>query len=294
MSAGLSTALYFAAAVLVVPFLVGLLVLFACGKKKEVAGPVGLLFHTISGKWEPHCSYFPPKRFYGILNELSKQGFSSRTVGSASGPLQPPPSDTRRDVFLTFDDGFESFYTEALPLLSRFGFVATVFPVAGFLGKLSSWDALPGHAHMAPAQIREISDLGHEIGSHTYSHANLTLLNDNDCMSELVRSKEVLEDITGKRVTSLSFPFGRWNMRIWGKAKQAGYTHATAYVDKDPQISGIVRLVGVYSFDTVQDVLERAFIRPLFSLATARGRLMPHFAKGSPLWKFRKNYALLR
>jgi peptidoglycan/xylan/chitin deacetylase (PgdA/CDA1 family) len=293
MSAGMSTVLCFAAAVLVVPFLVGLFALFACGKKREVAGTVGLLFHTISGKLEPHCSYFPPKRFRGLLGELSRQGFSGRTVGSATEP-PPVPHDTHRTVFLTFDDGFESFYTEALPVLSRFGFAATVFPVAGFLGKLSSWDALPGHTHMTPGQIREISELGHEIGSHTYSHANLTLLNDNDCMDELVRSREVLEDITGKQVASLSFPFGRWNMRIWEKAKQAGYTHATAYVDKGQHVPGIIRLVGVYSFDSVQDVLARAFIRPLFSFTTARGRLMPHFAKGSPLWKFRKNYALLR
>jgi peptidoglycan/xylan/chitin deacetylase (PgdA/CDA1 family) len=149
--------------------------------------------------------------------------------------------------------------------------------------------------HLTKEQIREIADLGHEIGSHTVTHANLTLLCDADLRDELSRSKSILEDVTGKPVTSLSFPFGQWNNRVWNAACSAGYTAATSYANRRRYYgAGIVPVWGIYSFDSVDDVVERAIMTPRLSNALARGWAMPHFAKGTPLWKFRKNYAVLR
>lgn len=95
-------------------------------------------------------------------------------------------------------------------------------------------------------------------------------------------------------MTSLSFPFGQWNKRIWEKAKSIGYTSATAYAKRIKSEPGVLPLWGVYSFDSVEDVLDRVEGPAPFSHATARGFLMPHFAKGTPIWKFRKNYAVWR
>ena len=136
--------------------------------------------------------------------------------------------------------------------------------------------------------------MGYEIGSHTLSHANLTLLSDDDLVRELSESKKILEDLTGKQVTSLSFPFGRVNARVWKTAQALGYTAATSYASGKPVSPNIIPLWGAYSYDSVQDVINRAVRQPLFSQTVARGRLMPHFAKGSPMWKFRKSYSLFR
>jgi peptidoglycan/xylan/chitin deacetylase (PgdA/CDA1 family) len=285
-------ALSIALLLLLVPLAVGsaALVCFGAGKPKH--GPVGLLLHTLTEKNQPHCSYYSPVKFADLLAELSARNARFSTVHEAS--QLPPESDRAMAIVMTFDDGFESFYTSALPRLQKYGFKTTVFPVAGYLGQRSTWDTLPPQVHLTKEQVREIAVMGHEIGSHTVTHANLTLLSDADLSSELSRSKSILEDITGKPVTSLSFPFGRWNQRVWQAARAAGYTAATSYAGGVGYQQGIVRLWGIYSFDSVDDVLERAVQRPRLSNSVTRGYVMPHFAKGTPLWKFRENYEVLR
>jgi|WetSurMetagenome_2_1015567.scaffolds.fasta_scaffold00051_39 hypothetical protein len=286
------TAALFIFALLFIPLCTGTAALLVSASKKAPRPPYGLLLHTLSEKTHPHCSYYSPARFEELLRILKEKKNAFVTVTEASR-MVPTGSDGSA-VVVTFDDGFESFYSRALPLLKKYGYRVTVFPVAGFLGRSSTWDTLPPQTHMTPEQLREIAGLGHEIGSHTMSHANLTLLSDRDLRDELSRSKAVLEDVIGKAVTSLSFPFGQWNLRVWDAAREAGYVAATSYAFRARGVPGIVPLWGVYSFDSVDDIIERAINGAPFSNALARGRVMPHFAKGTPMWKFRKNYAVLR
>jgi peptidoglycan/xylan/chitin deacetylase (PgdA/CDA1 family) len=277
---------------LLFPLAVGTAAVLLFGRRRPRPGPVGLLLHTLLEKKEPHFSYYSPDKFAALLGTLVDDNRTFSTVSEAARCGRDP--DSGMPIVVTFDDGFESFYSRALPLLSRHNIKVTVFPVAGFLGRASTWDTLPPQAHLTKEQVREIAALGHEIGSHTVSHANLTLLGDTDLAEELSRSKAILEDITGKPVSSLSFPFGQWNRRVWRMALSLGYTAATSYANCMRNEQGVLRLWGIYSFDSVQDVWERALRQPRWSNAVARGYVMPNFAKGTPMWKFRKNYALLR
>ncbi|HUI92661.1 MAG TPA: polysaccharide deacetylase family protein [Chitinivibrionales bacterium] len=277
--------------VLLAPLLAGILALVFFGAKKKRTMPVGLLLHAISEKSAPHCSYYSPKKFTALLDRLAGNGFILVTLGEA---LRRPDPDRPKAAVMCFDDGFESFYRFALPQLQNRNWKATVFPVAGFLGKPSTWDTLPPQIHLTKEQVKEILSLGHEIGSHTMTHPNLTLLSDADLSAELSQSKKILEDITGRPVTSLSFPFGQWNRRVWNKALEAGYTAATSYAGSAKRGKGMFPLWGIYSFDSVQDVWDRAIDQPAVSNAVAQGIVMPHFAKGTPMWKFRKGYGLLR
>jgi peptidoglycan/xylan/chitin deacetylase (PgdA/CDA1 family) len=277
--------------ILAVPFVVGCGAFLISGRRKQARHHIGLLLHSISDTPALHCSYFSPFKFESLVSRLCGEGFTFSTVGRAVTHLR---ENTDRCVVMTFDDGFSNFFTNALPVCERHGATVTVFCVAGYLGKSSSWDALPKQSHLTAAQIREISMLGHEIGSHSLSHANLMLLSDKDLAKELYESKTILEDITGKPVTSLSFPFGRVNRRVWEAAKNAGFSAATSYACSGKPSDGIIPLWGAYSYDSVQDVIDRAVRQPALSHAVARGRLMPHFAKGSPLWKFRNTYSMAR
>jgi peptidoglycan/xylan/chitin deacetylase (PgdA/CDA1 family) len=276
---------------LAAPFIVGGVACLISGRRKQVRHHIGLLLHSISDIPALHCSYFSPFKFESLVSRLRGEGLAFATVSRAIVRLR---ENTDRCVVMTFDDGFSNFFTTALPICERHGVTVTVFCVAGYLGRSSSWDTLPKQSHLTAAQIREIGMLGHEIGSHTLSHANLMLLSDSDLATELSESKKILEDITGKPVTSLSFPFGRVNRRVWEAAKEVGFTAATSYVSSAKTADGILPLWGAYSYDSVQDVIDRAVRQPTLSHAIARGRLMPHFAKGSPLWKFRNTYSLSR
>jgi peptidoglycan/xylan/chitin deacetylase (PgdA/CDA1 family) len=167
-----------------------------------------------------------------------------------------------------------------------------VFPVAGYIGKASSWDVLPQFPHLSKHEIREISGLGHEIGSHGLTHSNLTYLNASDLKTELSDSKKILEDITGKKVTSLSFPFGSWNRRVWEHAQETGYLRGTIYRQHRNYGPELVPVYGVYRFDSPEFILARISPASRFSFSIACARIMSHFAKGAPIWKFEKNYCL--
>jgi peptidoglycan/xylan/chitin deacetylase (PgdA/CDA1 family) len=274
----------------IVPLLVGFFTLLVTGKGQCHQNRVALLFHSISSCRNTHASHFSPKKFQQFADRVKTQGVTTRTLRQSAENSE----ESIRDMVITFDDAFESFYTIALPILNALGIKVTIFPIAGFIGKSSEWDVLPKQLHMSALQIREAASGGHEIGSHTLTHANLTMLDTKDLYTELHDSKHILEDLIGVSVTSLSFPFGCWNTRIWEKALEIGYTQATCYRHHGRIIPGLFPVRGIYAFDTVDEVFQKTDPCIRFSNTIARCRVMSHFAKGTPLWNFRSNYKLIR
>jgi peptidoglycan/xylan/chitin deacetylase (PgdA/CDA1 family) len=119
-----------------------------------------------------------------------------------------------RAVVMTFDDGDISNYTLALPMLQEFGFKATFFVTAGFIGQ-------PGT--MSWQQIRALHEAGMEIGSHTLTHRPPSTLTAGELRYELTESRRTLEDGLGAAVTSISSPTGFFNPRMREIAKEVGY-----------------------------------------------------------------------
>ena len=191
---------------------------------------------------------------------------------------------------ITFDDGLQSVYKYAFPSLEEFGFCSTIFCISGFYGKKSSWDIYSNNMHLNKSQIRHLSEKGHEIGSHTKSHAYLPFLNNKSIYSELFDSRSELEDITGCPVTSCSFPYGGWTPDIWKIAQDAGYSAATLYRNHSQATTGLFPVLGVQRFDSTNDIISKLTTKTTFSILRARSNLMAHFAKGTPMWKFRKEY----
>ena len=269
-----------------IPLAVGLCALIFGKRHAAGTGPTGLLFHGITSRQFTHFSYFPPEKFTLFIEAIVRQKTVTSTLKEAMS------DDATKALVITFDDGFQNFYTQAFPVLEAHSIKVTLFPIAGFIGRSSAWDVLPRQEHLNKTQLREISDQGHEIGSHTMSHANLTLLKKSDVEQELRDSKIMIEDITGKPVNSLSFPFGSWNKRVWEIAQNVGYTQATGYRNHGRGQRGILPVCGVYSYDTIEDVLDKVFSNARFLNSVTRARVTSHFSKGTPLWKFRKNYMI--
>jgi peptidoglycan/xylan/chitin deacetylase (PgdA/CDA1 family) len=281
------------ACVLGAPFLLGAAGAVLFGRAIAETTP-GLLFHSLDIKSGLSLSALSTVRFQKIIELLACNNFFPLTLEQDTGHGHEN-KDTRhlqRPIHLTFDDGCRSFLTHALPILDRFNFKTTVFPVAGYMGKTSSWDVMPQFPHLSKHEIREISVLGHEIGSHGLTHSNLTYLSTADLKTELSDSKKILEDITGKKVTSLSFPFGSWNKRVWEHAQETGYLRGTIYRQHRNNRPELVPVYGIYRFDSPGFILERISPASLFSFSIACARIMSHFAKGAPIWKFEKNYCL--
>ena len=110
-----------------------------------------------------------------------------------------------RKVVITFDDGYHSFYTEALPVLARYGFRASIFIVSSFAQNPNRENS--GVRHMDWREIREIRAMGNEIGSHTVSHPVLRDVPLERLLYEIEESKDIIEQETGGCIESFAYPY---------------------------------------------------------------------------------------
>lgn len=136
-------------------------------------------------------------------------------------------ADDRGVVALTFDDGYDDLM-QLLPMLEERRLLITVFVPTAFIGKPNSWDniLLRGkRGHLDAVQIRQLGAAGVVFGSHGHSHCDLTALTPAELARELVDSKVMLEELTGREVRHLAFPFGRGGDRVIAAASAAGYSH---------------------------------------------------------------------
>ena len=179
-------------------------------------GIVFLMYHELELPGRPLCQSEPgyvryilvQSTFQSQLDWLRQNGWRGLCVSEA---LNHPAGQS---VAITFDDGSETDLITAAPLLRETGFNATFYVTTGFLGK-------PGY--LSPAQLRELSAYGFEIGCHSMTHAYLDDLDQTELRREIVDAGKNLEDLIGKRVEHFSCPGGRYNEQVLALAKQVGY-----------------------------------------------------------------------
>lgn len=136
-------------------------------------------------------------------------------------------------VIITFDDGYESVYQNAYPVLKQAEYRAAVFVVSGFIGDWNLWDTNLGrirYRHLSAEQIKELSREGWEVGSHGMRHRPLSYINNRDLHWELYRSREMLETIVEEPISSFAYPFGIHNVRVQRAVRDAGYKIACASI----------------------------------------------------------------
>jgi peptidoglycan/xylan/chitin deacetylase (PgdA/CDA1 family) len=227
-----------------------------------------LMYHSISDESEPgvHPYYrtnTSPSRFREQIQFLAENGYRTLDLTDAVNRLKsqsqktvdrPHASDVNQlapaihDVVITFDDGFESFYTEAFPVLRDFGFSATVFLPTGLIrndnrravekGKDSSANrASPGrlsaynlkNPFLTWNQVTMLHKAGTRFGSHSVNHPRLVELGWADIEFEVIKSKLEIEQRLSESVTTFAYPFAfpqnetAFVNRFKALLEQAGY-----------------------------------------------------------------------
>ena len=153
---------------------------------------------------------------------------------------------------LTFDDGYADLYEHALPVLTRHRIPATVFVVSATLtdGGTVDWvDDAPAHElrTLTADQVLAMQEAGVTFGSHSRAHLDLTTLSYEDCVADLRSSREVLQDVLGRRVALLAYPRGRHDPDVRRAAAAAGYEAAFSLPEGAEEISRFsVPRAGVY------------------------------------------------
>lgn len=191
-----------------------------------------LLYHSIAAdasaqfrKW-----VVAPHDFSTQMSYLHENGFTPVTVtrlARAMSNHRVPLPD--RPVVISFDDGFDDFYSQAFPILDHYGFTATLYVITGYVGGSSQWLQSLGEAGrgmLTWEQIAALDAAGVEIGAHSQTHPQLDTLEPGVARDQILGSKLVLEQQLGKRVASFAYPNGYYSPTVRNIVHQAGFLSA--------------------------------------------------------------------
>jgi len=156
-------------------------------------------------------------------------------------------------ITFTFDDGYQSTYDKAFPILEKYSYPATAFIITSAVGE---------SGYMTIEQILDLANKGWEIGSHTVSHVDLTELSDDQLSYELLESKKYLERF-GLKVENFSSPYGEYNKRVIKAVAQYYFSHRTSRLVglndlplNNPEDRYYLKSVSVEAKTTVEEVKQ--------------------------------------
>ncbi|HEY3310607.1 MAG TPA: polysaccharide deacetylase family protein [Anaerolineales bacterium] len=170
----------------------------------EVLCPI-LLYHHIGTTKSKNPYFVSVDEFRTQMQALKDWGYTTISATLLADALEDGARLPLRPIVITFDDGDESVYTTAYPIMRELGFIGVNYVVADYIGK---------SGYMDMAQLKELAGAGWETGSHTLSHKDLTTSPNSE--KEVAQSRRVLEKLLGVTVVTIAYPFGRMKTSMLG------------------------------------------------------------------------------
>ena len=191
--------------------------------------PVVLSYHAVSDNWE-HVLSVRPAAFERQMKLMRARGYAAASAAEVA-------TGRGRLFHVTFDDALRSV-ANALPSLERHRIPATVFACTMYArgGDVFDVPELAAEAATHPHELAtldwdalaDLSKHGIDIGSHTKTHPHLCALSDAELRSELLESREEMEDALGRSCRFLAYPYGEHDERVRSAARASGYESAFA------------------------------------------------------------------
>lgn len=167
-----------------------------------------LMYHGICYARRKEHPYFEtntsPQVFAEQMQFLHDNGYKTTDLAGALAGLEVGHQD-RKQVVITFDDGYRDFYSHAVPILMKYKFSASLFVVTELTREQRVCQ--DGREYMTWNEIREVHARGIRIGSHTATHPELRTLSAEQIRYELEKSKETIEEKLGEPIRSFSYPY---------------------------------------------------------------------------------------
>jgi peptidoglycan/xylan/chitin deacetylase (PgdA/CDA1 family) len=164
--------------------------------------------------------WVPPAEFADQMHSLRRAGFVAITMDQAWGywkyGAQLPP----HPVIVTFDNGYASQYTEALPILRAMHWVAV----------MNLQLSLHAPEGLTPKQVRGMIAAGWELDSQTFTHADLVTASPAKLQYEIVEARRRTRRNYGVAVNWFCYPSGHYNSRVISVVRQAGFLGSVTVV----------------------------------------------------------------
>ena len=192
-----------------------------------------LMYHIIdtpkSAQEAKYCC--EPSEFNKQMQYLAASDYPLLNLNDIASILSGNKELLEDSVAVTFDDGFDDFYHNALPILSRYKIPATLFMVSNRIDQYNDWmvnKGSPKRKLLSIEQLNELLKAGVVIGSHTRSHPKLSEISKNteQLYQEIRESKIELENILGIPINHFAYPYGLYNDDVVESVKQSGYLTA--------------------------------------------------------------------
>ena len=176
------------------------------------------MYHSLSDGRYPDTSYLKYTTTKAAFNEhlraLKDRGYQFATIADVAKLAAEKKSVPDRTCVLTFDDGHKSSLDLACAMQS-FGVSGTFFLTKQYCSDRPDF--------LKPDEIRNLAAEGFDFGTHGVTHRSLAHLPRAEMKQELSESKAWLENILGKRVTSMSLPAGQGDDGVYQTAYELGY-----------------------------------------------------------------------
>lgn len=181
-------------------------------------------YQNEEGKWVEYGQYrynlkelsVRPAMFEKQLSYLRSHGWRSVSLKDYLAGKQGKMKLPKKSVAITFDDGFQNFFSFARPLLKKYGYTATIFLVTE---KINSNDK----DFLSWEEILRLKEEGFSFGAHTKSHAVLTSLPSEIARREIAESKKAIEEKLGEKIEFFCYPYGEFNAETQNIVKDAGF-----------------------------------------------------------------------
>ncbi len=163
-----------------------------------------------------------PYTFEIQLKTLKENGYETYFVKEIPEILAGRINYNPKSVFLTFDDGYEDFYTVAFPLLKKHQMKATIYVIYNFIGR---------NGFMNEQEIKEILASGLvELGDHTFDHLSLPSIPEKEARYQIIDSKKKFEEKFGIEVKTIAYPYGAFDQQVINLVKEASYSAAVSVI----------------------------------------------------------------
>jgi peptidoglycan/xylan/chitin deacetylase (PgdA/CDA1 family) len=203
--------------------------------RKEPGIPI-LMYHKIANGQETRgSSYYwtstSPRRFGLQMNYLHENGYRVVPLRGIDRCLERLKPGEKPPVVLTFDDGYQDFFTNAFPVLRRFGFGATVFLPTDLLEREAE-----RNTYLTWRQVVDLHSQGIEFGSHTLTHRRMFELSLPEIEREVRDSRGAIEARIEAPVASFSYPYAfpqedrKFTGMLAGLLKESGYRYAVTTI----------------------------------------------------------------